>query len=106
VTVLLLTPLFKDLPEAVLAALIIHAVSHLWKVAEFRRYYTEARPEFWLGLLTLAGVITLNVLPGLVIDPLGSDRSHGCIRLANTAIDWLVRTIGPAQLPGTPVRVD
>ena len=29
VTVLFLTPLFKDLPEAVLAALIIHAVSHL-----------------------------------------------------------------------------
>jgi SulP family sulfate permease len=66
-TVLLLTPLFKDLPEAVLAALIIHAVSHLWKVAEFRRYYTEARPEFWLGLATLVGVITLDVLPGLVI---------------------------------------
>jgi lipoprotein-anchoring transpeptidase ErfK/SrfK len=38
-------------------------------------------------------------------DPLGSDRSHGCIRLANTAIDWLVHTIGRAQLAGTPVRV-
>jgi sulfate permease, SulP family len=67
VTVLLLTPLFKDLPEAVLAALIIHAVSHLWKVAEFRRYRTEATAEFWLGLATLVGVITLDVLPGLVI---------------------------------------
>ena len=39
-------------------------------------------------------------------DPLGSAHSHGCIRLANTAIDWLVRTIGTAQLPGTPVRLD
>jgi hypothetical protein len=39
-------------------------------------------------------------------DPLGSARSHGCIRLANAAIDWLVQTIGPAQLPGTPVSVD
>jgi lipoprotein-anchoring transpeptidase ErfK/SrfK len=39
-------------------------------------------------------------------DPLGTDRSHGCIRLANTAIDWLVHTIGRAQLPGTPVRID
>jgi sulfate permease, SulP family len=67
VTVLVLTPLFKDLPEAVLAALIIHAVSHLWKVAEFRRYLTEAPAEFWLGLATLIGVITLDVLPGLVI---------------------------------------
>lgn len=39
-------------------------------------------------------------------DPLGTNRSHGCIRLANSAIDWLVHTIGRAQLPGTPVRID
>jgi len=38
-------------------------------------------------------------------DPLGTNRSHGCIRLANTAIDWLVHTIGPTQLPGTPVQI-
>jgi len=67
VTVLLLTPLFKNLPEAVLAALIIHAVSHLWKVAEFRRYRRERQVEFWLGVTTLTGVITIGVLPGLVI---------------------------------------
>ncbi len=67
VTVLLLTPLFKDLPEAVLAALIIHAVSRLWKINEFRRYYREQRVECALGLATLLGVITLDVLPGLLI---------------------------------------
>jgi SulP family sulfate permease len=67
ITVLLLTPLFKNLPEAVLAALIIHAVSQLWKVAEFRRYYRERQAEFWPGLATLIGVITIDVLPGLVI---------------------------------------
>jgi high affinity sulfate transporter 1 len=67
VTVLLLTPLFKNLPEAVLAALIIHAVSHLWKIAELRRYYDVRQIEFWLALATLLGVITIDVLPGLVI---------------------------------------
>jgi sulfate permease, SulP family len=67
VTVLLLTPLFKNLPEAVLAALIIHAVSHLWKLAEFHRYYRERQVEFSMGLATLIGVITIDVLPGLVI---------------------------------------
>jgi sulfate permease, SulP family len=67
VTVLLLTPLFRNLPEAVLAALIIHAVWHLMKVKELRRYYAERRVEFWLGLATLLGVITIDVLPGLVI---------------------------------------
>ena len=67
VTVLVLTPLFKNLPEAVLAALIIHAVSHLWKIAEMRRYYNLRQLEFWLALATLLGVITIDVLPGLVI---------------------------------------
>jgi len=67
VTVLVLTPLFTNLPEAVLAAMIIHAVSHLLKVAQLRRFYRLARREFWLGMITLLGVITLDVLPGLVI---------------------------------------
>jgi sulfate permease, SulP family len=67
VTVVALTPLFKDLPEAVLAALIIHAVSHLMKVAQMRRYYRLVRREFWLGMLTLGGVVVLDVLPGLII---------------------------------------
>jgi high affinity sulfate transporter 1 len=67
VTVLFLTPVFKDLPEAVLAALIIHAVSHLWKIAEFRLYRRLQPLEYGIGLVTLAGVITIDVLPGLVI---------------------------------------
>ncbi|HEY1665561.1 MAG TPA: SulP family inorganic anion transporter [Trebonia sp.] len=67
VTVVALTPLFTYLPEAVLAAMIIHAVSKLMKVAEMRRYYHLVRREFWLGMITLVGVITLDVLPGLVI---------------------------------------
>lgn len=67
VTLVLLTPVFKNLPETVLAALIIHAVSHLWKIPVFRRYYGERRTEFWLGIATLTGVIVINVLPGLAI---------------------------------------
>jgi MFS superfamily sulfate permease-like transporter len=67
ITVIALTPLFKDLPEAVLGALIINAVSHLWKIAEFRRYWAERPRECLLGLATFAGVITLDVLPGLII---------------------------------------
>ena len=40
-----------------------------------------------------------------LLDPLGSARSHGCIRLANDAIDWLVATVGEDSLPGTPVQI-
>lgn len=41
-----------------------------------------------------------------LFDPLGSARSHGCIRLNNSSIDWLVRSIGVEALPGIPVRVE
>lgn len=67
VTVIALTPLFKDLPDAVLGALIIHAVFKLMKVAEMRSFYRLVPREFYLGLATLLGVIVLDVLPGLLI---------------------------------------
>jgi lipoprotein-anchoring transpeptidase ErfK/SrfK len=41
-----------------------------------------------------------------LLDPLGTAASHGCVRLANRAISWLVREIGRARLPGTPVAID
>lgn len=34
-------------------------------------------------------------------DPLGSARSHGCIRVANRAVDWLARSVPQ----GTPVQI-
>jgi L,D-transpeptidase catalytic domain len=40
-----------------------------------------------------------------LLDPLGSAHSHGCVRLANTAIDWLVHVVGVTQLPGIPVQI-
>jgi SulP family sulfate permease len=67
ITVVALTPLFKNLPEAVLAALIIHAVSHLWRIGAFRHYWVERKMEFWLAVATLAGVLVFDVLPGLLI---------------------------------------
>jgi L,D-transpeptidase catalytic domain len=40
-----------------------------------------------------------------LLDPLGSAASHGCVRLANDDIDWLVSTVGEGRLPGTPVEI-
>jgi lipoprotein-anchoring transpeptidase ErfK/SrfK len=41
-----------------------------------------------------------------LLDPLGSARSHGCVRMANDAIDWLVHTVGEDRLLGTPVGIE
>jgi MFS superfamily sulfate permease-like transporter len=67
VTVLFLTPLFTNLPEAVLAALIIHAVWHIIASRKLQRIRLESRTEFWLGMLTLAGVILVDVLEGMLL---------------------------------------
>ena len=67
VTVVALTPLFRSLPEAVLAALIIHAVSHMMSVAKLKSVYRLAPAEFWLGITALLGVLALDVLQGLLI---------------------------------------
>ena len=66
-TLLFLTPLFKNLPETVLAALIIHA---LWEIVASRKlHYARiiAPTEFMLGLLTFAGVIFIDVLQGMLV---------------------------------------
>jgi len=40
-----------------------------------------------------------------LLDPLGTASRHGCIRVANSLIDWIVHSIAAGRLPG-PVRVD
>ena len=67
VTVLVLMPLFKNLPEAVLGAIVIHAVTHLMKVKEMRRIYRLSPREFARAMTALLGVIILEILPGLLI---------------------------------------
>jgi sulfate permease, SulP family len=72
VTLLFLTPVFSSLPEAVLAALIIHA---LWHILASRRLVTlrrEAPVEVWFGVLTMAGVLFIDVLQGMMIGLLAS----------------------------------
>jgi len=67
VTLLFLTPLFAPLPEAVLAALIIHAVWHIVASRKLARLRREAPVEVWFGVLALAGVLLFDVLEGMLI---------------------------------------
>ncbi|HLB48008.1 MAG TPA: SulP family inorganic anion transporter [Anaerolineales bacterium] len=66
-TLLFLTPLFTTLPEAVLAALIIHAVWHIIASRQLEQVRLVSRTEFWLGMLALAGVLLIDVLQGMII---------------------------------------
>jgi SulP family sulfate permease len=72
VTLLFLTPLFTDLPEAVLAALIIHAVWHIIAAPKLAKIPLVSRTEFWLGVIALLGVLFIDVLQGMIIGLLAS----------------------------------
>jgi sulfate permease, SulP family len=79
VTLLFLTGLFEQLPEAVLAAVVIVAVVELVDVAALRALYAvwsrrlgsiygpAARADFAAAVATLLGVLVFDTLPGLFI---------------------------------------
>ena len=50
VTLIALTPLFHDLPEAVLGAIVITAVAHFFNFRELRRLWTLNREDFALAV--------------------------------------------------------
>jgi MFS superfamily sulfate permease-like transporter len=72
ITVLFLTPLFRNLPEAVLAALIIHAVSHILASRKLQQIRLVSKTEFGLAVLTFLGVVLVDVLQGMIIGLLAS----------------------------------
>ena len=67
-TLIVLAPLFSDLPKAVLAAIIIDAVVFgMIDIAELRRLYRVTRFDFWIAVAAIVGVLSAGVLAGVVI---------------------------------------
>lgn len=78
-TLLFLTPLFEDLPEATLAAVVIAALIELVDVPALRELYrtystrllplygAAARADYLAALAAMFGVLVFDTLPGLVI---------------------------------------
>ncbi|MFE1781832.1 SulP family inorganic anion transporter [Streptomyces sp. NPDC059506] len=62
-----LTPLFTDLPEPVLGAIVIVAVLGFLRPAELLRYRRLDRPSFWVAMTALVGVLLFDLLPGLFL---------------------------------------
>ena len=67
VTIVALTPLFHNLPEATLGAIVIHAVWHLINFHKIRRYYSIRRIDFYAALVALLGVVFFGILAGLLM---------------------------------------
>ena len=62
-----LTGLIRNLPDVVLAAIVLVAVKGLVDVAELRRIARLDRTEFAIALVAFAGVLTLGILKGVLV---------------------------------------
>lgn len=65
-TLAFLLPLIRNLPEAVLGAIVVHAVAHLMDVGTLKRYAKLRNGSIWGALIALIGVLQMGILKGLV----------------------------------------
>jgi MFS superfamily sulfate permease-like transporter len=64
---LFLTDLLANLPNVVLAAIVLVAVKGLIDVAELRRTWKLSRLEFWVAMAAFAGVLLFGILKGVLL---------------------------------------
>ena len=71
-TLLFFASFFHNLPEPMLAAIVLMAASHLVRIDDLRRLRAAARPEFRIAMLAFAGVLFFGLLDGLLLAAAGS----------------------------------
>jgi SulP family sulfate permease len=64
-TLVWLTGLFEQLPDAVLSGIVIVAGIGLFALDDFKALWRLRRSEFWLGAATVAGVLVFGMLGGI-----------------------------------------
>src|SRR5204862_404279 len=64
---LFLTGLLRNLPDVVLAAIVLVAVKGLINIPELRRVWTLSRMEFGIAMAAFAGVLLLGILKGVLL---------------------------------------
>ena len=67
ITIVALTWLFEPLPEAVLGAIVIHAVWKLIDFSDFVFYWQTRKDDLVLAVAAFLGVILIDILQGILI---------------------------------------
>jgi MFS superfamily sulfate permease-like transporter len=99
VVVLTCASVLKDLPQPVLAAIVLFAVGGLLKVEALRRMWRFDRSECLVALLVVAGLLTSGILRGVLIGAVVS-----LLLVMRRSARPRVAELG--QVPGTDVFAD
>jgi high affinity sulfate transporter 1 len=67
IVLLFLTGLFDHLPQPLLAALVLASVQSMFKVDELRQLLRVSKGEFLIALVTIAAVLGLGILRGVLV---------------------------------------
>lgn len=103
---LFLTPLFYNLPEAALAAIVVVAVYGMFKWPAMRRLYAVRRLDFALALVALLGVLTFEeAVYGLLVAVIASLASL-VWRASQSRLSVLGRAPGGVTFDSMETRPD
>ena len=94
VVLLFLTGLMKNLPEPVLAAVVLIAVGGLIRPRELRHLYRVSRVEFRVAMVATVGVLAFGILKGVLLAAIFS-----ILLLLKRASNPRIAVLG--RLPGT-----
>lgn len=72
IILLFFTGLFRNLPDAILAAIVLVAVKGLINIAELKHLKRFSRLEFQVALIALVGVLFFGVLKGVLLAAIAS----------------------------------
>ena len=93
-TLIFLTPLFRNMPQPALAAIVIAAMLHLTKPSYLRELFVRSRWAFANAVIVIIGELTLGVLQGIALG----------VALSMVILIYLTshpRVAELGQLPGT-----
>jgi high affinity sulfate transporter 1 len=93
------TGIFYNLPEAILAAIVLYVIKALIDIPHFRKIYNFSKIEFAIAIVTLLSVLFFGALQGIVIGVILS-----IVGLINNMYNPHIAILG--RMPGTDQFLD
>ena len=99
VILIFMTGLMKNLPEVILAVILLEALTGLISIGEMKHLYRVSKLEFLLMLATIAAVLVFGILQGILVAGL-----HSIVSILTVTSSPHIAILG--RIPGTSLFSD